>query len=302
MDSMPSGVAVQSRAPGSAHRWRARGFDVQGHRGAKGLVVENTLESITAAHEAGATGIELDVRLSSDGEVVVWHDSHLLAQKVRSDEGLVGARVADLTLAQLRTVDVGSQTIETFPGQRPAPGAHLATLAEVLTLGLGTTGDVWWTVELKVDPTDPREVATRPLLVAAVLENLHDAGMDAHCFVHSFDWAVLEVSCALAPAVARSALVEAGTTWVLGSPWTGTVRVEDHPDVCVGAAEVGAHVIAPEHVLVDGAFVQRANALGLGVLPWTVNDLDRMRALVDLGVDGVVTDYPDRARRLVATV
>jgi glycerophosphoryl diester phosphodiesterase len=209
-------------------RWTARGFDVQGHRGAKGLVVENTLEG--------------------------------------------------------------------FPDQQPASGARIATLAEVLALAAEQPSDVWWTIELKIDPTDPGEVASRRLLVEKVLACLRDAGLESQSFVHSFDWAALEISRDLAPAVARSALVEDGVTWVPGSAWTGSVRVgETHIDVCAGAAAVGAHVVSPEHVLVDHSFVTRARELGLGVLPWTVNDVGTMRALVESGVDGLVTDYPDRA-------
>jgi glycerophosphoryl diester phosphodiesterase len=285
-------------------RWTDRGFDVQGHRGAKGLVVENTLESFRAAYEAGVSGIELDVRLSADGEVVVWHDAVLLPHKAWSETpGLVGSRICDLTLEQLRSVDVGSQTLEGFPDQRPAMGAHIATLAEVLALAAQHPSDVWWTVELKVDPTEPTEVAGRRLLVEKVLECLREAGLESQSFVHSFDWAVLEISRDLAPSVARSALVEAGVTWEPGSPWTGSVRVsETHIDVCAGAAAVGAHVVSPEHVLVDDAFVSRARELGLGVLPWTVNDPGTMRALVEAGVDGLVTDYPDRAAAALADV
>jgi glycerophosphoryl diester phosphodiesterase len=278
-------------------RWTARGFDVQGHRGAKGLVVENTLEGFRAAYAAGVSGIELDVRLSADGEVVVWHDAVLLPHKASSTTpGLVGSRVADLTLEQLRSVDVGSQTVEGFPDQQPASGARIATLAEVLALAAEQPSDVWWTIELKIDPTDPGEVASRRLLVEKVLACLRDAGLESQSFVHSFDWAALEISRDLAPAVARSALVEDGVTWVPGSAWTGSVRVgETHIDVCAGAAAVGAHVVSPEHVLVDHSFVTRARELGLGVLPWTVNDVGTMRALVESGVDGLVTDYPDRA-------
>jgi len=285
-------------------RWTDRGFDVQGHRGAKGLVVENTLESFRAAYRAGVSGIELDVRLSADGEVVVWHDAVLLPHKARSaTAGLVGSRVCDLTLEQLRRVDVGSQTLEGLLDQRPATGAHIATLSEVLALAVEHPSDVWWTIELKVDPEDPSEVASRRLLVEKVLGCLREAGLESRSFVHSFDWAVLEISRDLAPAVARSALVEEGVTWVPGSAWTGSVRVgETHLDVCAGAAAVGAHVVSPEHVLVDEAFVSRARELGLGVLPWTVNDPGTMRALVEAGVDGLVTDYPDRAAATLADV
>jgi glycerophosphoryl diester phosphodiesterase len=281
--------------------WATGQFDVEGHRGAKGLVVENTLASFTAAYEAGVTGVELDVRLTADGHPVVWHDPVLLPAKCRATgPDLIGARIADLTLAQLRTVDVGSRTLAAFPDQRAAPGARISTLREVLTHGLEHSPGVWWTIEVKVNPLDAGEVSTQPELLDRVLGAVHELGLERRCFVHSFNWSVLELARTVAPDVARSALVEDGVTWVPGSPWTGSVRVEDHgDDVCGGVAEVGAHVVSPEHVLVDAAFVERARALGLGVLPWTVNERADLLRVLAAGVDGLVTDYPDRALRLL---
>lgn len=282
--------------------WASGRFDVEGHRGAKGLVVENTLASFAAAYDAGVTGVELDVRLTADGEVVVWHDPVLLPLKCLSTgPDLVGARVADLTLAQLRTVDVGSQTLAGFPDQRPSPGARISTLDEVLAHGLERAPDVWWTIEVKVDPRDAGESGNRRRLLEGVLSSLHAAGLERQCFIHSFDWAALELSALLAPTVTRSALVESGVTWVPGSPWTGSVVVgTTHENVCDGAAAVGAQVISPEHVLVDEAFVERAHGAGLAVLPWTVNEAARMVELVEAGVDGLVSDYPDRALSVLA--
>ncbi|MHA3835790.1 glycerophosphodiester phosphodiesterase family protein [Terrabacter sp. AAH1] len=283
--------------------WASGRFDVEGHRGAKGLVVENTLASFAAAYDVGVTGVELDVRLTADGEVVVWHDAVLLPLKcLATERELVGRRVAELTLAELRTVDVGSQTLAGFPHQRASPGSRISTLDEVLEHGCALAPDVWWTIELKVNPLDAGESSRRRHLLEAVLASVHDAGLQSQCFVHSFDWAVLEMSARLAPNVMRSALVESGVTWVHDSPWTGSIIVDaPHEHMCDGAAAAGAQVISPDHVLVDAAFVERARASGLAVLPWTVNDADRMAELVHLGVDGFVTDYPDRALAVVAS-
>jgi glycerophosphoryl diester phosphodiesterase len=274
---------------------------VHGHRGAAGLVVESTLEGFTAAYALGVAAIEVDVRLTADGHPVVWHDPVLHPTKCRpTGPDLLGARVADLTLAQLRTVDVGSHTLPQFAGQRAAPGARISTLQEVLAHGLERAPDVWWTLDVKSDPLEPDAARTRRVLLHGILEALHDLGVQDRCLVHSFDWSVLELARAEAPGVARSALAEAGVTWRPGSPWTGSVRVRDHgSDVCGGAAEVGAHVVSPEHSLVDASLVERAHVLGLSVLPWTVNDPERIQTMIDLGVDGIVSDYPDRALALL---
>lgn len=265
-------------------------------------MVEHTLASFDAALDAGVTGIELDVRLTADGHVVVWHDPVLSPEQcISTGPELVGARVCDLTLEQLRTVDIGSRTLRRFASQRPSPDARISTLDEVLAHGLDRAPSVWWTIELKVDPRDEGESRSRRSLVDGVLESVHAAAIEHQCFVHSFDWAVLELSAELAPDVLRSALVESSQTWVAGSPWTGSVRVgESHHDVCAGAVAVGAQVVSPEHDLVDAAFVERAHVAGLAVLPWTVNETDRMRDLVAAGVDGLVTDYPDRAASALA--
>lgn len=101
--------------------------------------MENTLPSITAALAAGVTSIEIDVRMTADRQLIVWHDPVLLPHKCRSTQGeLVGARVDELTLEQLRTVDIGSQTLSEFATQRNAPGAQIATLAEVFAVGRAT--------------------------------------------------------------------------------------------------------------------------------------------------------------------
>lgn len=296
--SRPHHVTYAAR-PGP---WSGGRFDVEGHRGARGLVVENTVPSFVAAFEAGVSGVELDVRLTGDGVVVVWHDPTLQADKCVSPmAGRIGARVDELTLEQLRTIDVGTLTLSDFPGQRAVPGTRISTLAEVLEVGTERAPDVWWTIEVKVDPTDPRDVATRRRLVARALAAIHDAGIEEQCFVHSFDWAVLDLSRELAPGVLRSALVADGVTFAPESPALGSVRWEDHAgDVCSAVAELGAVVVSPHYASVDSAFVSRAHELGLAVLPWTVNDEADLRAMMAAGVDGLVTDYPDRALALAS--
>lgn len=273
------------------------GVDIEGHRGARGLAPENTLAGLRAGVEAGATAIEIDVRLSADGHPVLWHDQVLHPGRCRfTGPDLTGARIDELDLALLRTVDIGSTPHPRFPGQRLDPAARVVTLHEVLELGAALDDGMWWTIELKVDPTHPVSRATREPLVDAVLAEIHEHGLEDRCFVHSFDWGVLDLSRRLAPGLLRSALVEVGTTYAPGSAWLGTVAWEDHEhDVAGAAAELGASVVGPHYSTVDAGLVERAHSLDIAVLPWTVNDPDDLRAMLDLGVDGIVTDYPARA-------
>ncbi len=274
--------------------WRDLRPAVVGHRGARGLAPENTVTGMRAAIDVGCRAIELDVLLTADGHVVVWHDPVIDASKCRpTGPGLIGARVDELTLAQLSTLDVGSLPAPGHPRQRPVPGERIPTLAEVFQ-ACADVPDLWWVVEVKLDPTDPREVATRHTLLDGVLGAINAAGLRERTFVHSFDWAVLELSLRLDPQVPRSALAEVGDTWRPGSPWTGRVRWEDHNgDLASAAAELGVAVLSPDAPGCDAGLVAGAHDRGIAVLPWTVNDLAEVDRLAAAGVDGIVTDDPD---------
>lgn len=279
--------------------WPHVPFDVQGHRGARGLAPESTVASFDAAIAHGVTGIEFDVRLTGDGEVVVWHDPTLQADKCVFDEAdLTNARVADLSLAQVRTVDIGRRTLAAYPGQVAAPGSRILTLTELLDRYAAQHPGLWWTVEVKVDPTDPTEVATREELTAKVVEIIDATGVARRSFVHSFDWAVLEIAARLDPSLVRSALAVPGQTYGPDSVWLGSIRYADHGDDLAGAAAaVGASVLSPWFPWCTRENVARAHAVGLGVLPWTVNDPADLAAVREAGVDGLVTDHPERVSR-----
>lgn len=275
--------------------WPHVPFDLQGHRGARGLAPESTIASFDAAIAHGVTGIEFDVRLTGDGEVVVWHDPTLEAAKcVFEGEDLTEALVADLTLAQLRSVDVGSRTLAAYPQQVAAPGSRILTLAELFDRYAAAHPTLWWTVEVKVDPTDPREVATREELTRRVIDAIKDAGVEGRSFVHSFDWAVLELARDIDQSLILSALMVPGTPVEDVRPWTGSLDPADFPDEVAAAAALGASVFSPYWTWCTPDNVARAHELGLAVLPWTVNEVADLEAMKAAGVDGLVTDYPDR--------
>ena len=251
------------------------------------------MASMRAAIDVGVPAIELDVLLTADDQVVVWHDPVLHPAKCRpTGVDYLGARVDELTLTQLRTVDVGSLTLAGFPRQRAVPGERIPTLAEVFAAT--TDAPIWWVIEVKIDVTDPRDRAARHTLLNGVLAAVTDAGVRDRVFIHSFDWAVLELARGLDPHLPVSALADVGETFAPRSKWLGTVQWDDHPDDLAGAAaELGASVVSPDFHSCTAELVEQAHARGMAVLPWTVNDPVIFGDLADIGADGVVTDLPD---------
>ncbi len=275
---------------------------MHGHRGARGLRPENTLPGFAHALELGVDAIELDVGLSADGVVVLGHDQVLSAVTL-TDTGpahpgdpafpYVGKAIRGLTLAQLRTVDAGVRR----PGdafaatQVPLPGTGIPTLAEACDL-LGPAG-VRLAVELKTDPSWPDAEVAR--FTSAVADVLAAAGLTGRSRLLGFDWRVLTEVRRRDPGLGRVALLERktlvpGTAWLAGAPPDDPVRA---------ALAAGATALSPEHALVTPGLVDDAHAFALPVVVWTVNEPEDMSRLIKYGVDAIVTDYPDRLRRVM---
>lgn len=297
-------------------------FDLQAHRGGSGLTVENTLAAFRTALALGVSTLECDVHVSADGVAMVTHDPVVSALKCLDTgaETYVGRRVADLTAAQLRTLDCGSLTRSDLPRQRAVPGERMPILREVLDLVVGLAG-VQVNVETKFDVVRPDEAAPRGRFVEAVLGDVRAAGLVDRVSVQSFDWAVLRMVGRASPRTGRYALtsperLEAGRPGA--SPWLGGLDIDDLPDATEGlaaaAAAQGFTALSPVHgtpasgsvgdagytPYVTARLVRAAHRHGLLVVPWTVDDRATATALLDLGVDGLITDRPDLLREVLA--
>ncbi|MEV5743612.1 glycerophosphodiester phosphodiesterase family protein [Microbispora rosea] len=283
--------------------------ELHGHRGARGLRPENTLPGLAFALELGVDALEFDVAMSADGQLVLTHDLHVSAvtsadtgMAVPGDEMFpyVGKPIIALTLPQLRTLDVGVRLPER-PDDRfaltqvPLPDTRMPTLGAVLGL-IGALGadDVRLHVELKSDPTRPDLCADPRRFVEEVVHELDRHDRLLRSALLSFDWRILE---AARPMVERRyALVERDT---MIPAWMNGIRLgEVGGDLAAAAAAVGATALSPDRVLVDEALMTGAARQGLPVVVWTVNEPDEAARLIDLGAAGIVTDYPDRMRRL----
>ncbi len=301
----------------------AKTFDLQGHRGARGLLPENTLPAFEKALAIGVTTLELDVGVTRDGFVVISHDRSLNPEITRDAASAFIAQpvlVFTQTLAQISAFDVGrinpaSPYATRFASQQPIDGTRMPTLAQLFerTKALGAHA-VRFNIETKISPEKPQETVSPEAFVNALLAVIDAYGMRERVTVQSFDWRTLELVLARHPGMSV-AFLSAEQSWtnnVRERPptepnWTGQVRASQHtdtPSLVRAAAQTAsgpaANAIwspyfadAPKHL------VEKAQSLGLKVIPWTANEPKHIEAVIDTGADGLITDYPDRARAIL---
>jgi glycerophosphoryl diester phosphodiesterase len=290
-------------------------FDLQGHRGARGLLPENTLPAFERALQIGVRTLELDVGVSSDGVVVISHDRALNPEITRDGAAnwlKAPVLVNALSFAQLQAFDVGrinpaSEYAQRFPTQTPIDGTRMPALeALFLRVKALKTDHAHFNIETKISPEHPSETVSPEVFVEKLLAVVRACGMQERVIVQSFDWRTLEIVQRTAPGM-RTAYLTAQQPWTdnikpqtPSSPrWTGAVRYEDHSDVPSMVKAAGGGIWSPYFGDITPALVQKAHALGLQVVPWTVNDAKQLEAVIDMGVDGLISDYPDRAREVM---
>lgn len=294
-----------------------REFDLQGHRGARGLAPENTLVAFARALSLGVTTLELDLAVTKDGVVVVSHDPLLNPDVTRETDGQWiqkhGPPFQSLTLTEIRRLDVGrlrpgSAYAAQFPEQVPSDGAHIPTLAEVFALAnKAGNNSVRFNIETKLDPRNPDETLTPEPFVDTVLTVVREAGATSRTTLQSFDWRTLRYAQKVAPEVVTVYLtVQQGDDRIQvgrpgASPWLAGFDVDDHggsvPRLVKAA---GGRVWSPFHRDLKPELLAEAHRLGLAVVPWTVNRPEDMEALIDQGVDGLITDRPDLGREVLS--
>ncbi|MFC7404070.1 glycerophosphodiester phosphodiesterase family protein [Georgenia alba] len=320
-------AAVPAAAtPAAAERPGDR-FDLQAHRGGTGLYTESTLAAFANALELGVSTLELDTQVTSDGAVVVTHDRQISAEKCRdtgpafpgdTDFPYVGDYITDLTLAQVQTVECGYQPLPQHPDQQAVPGPMIELRDLFRLVRHYRAHHVTLNIETKVEAGAPEETAPREEFVRAVLAEISQYRMGRQVAIQSFDWGALELVEQLNPRLPRVALtnhdfLEIGRPGA--SPWLGGLDADDFDgDLVAMADHLDVDAISPVHgfpqdgVVADPDYepyvtremVRDAHAAGLEVIPWTVDDPDTMRALIATGIDGLITDRPDRLREVMA--
>ena len=295
----------------------ATAFDLQGHRGARGLLPENTLAGFARTLEIGVTTLETDLAVTRDGVVVISHDPDLNPALVRGSNGLWlferGPMIRTLTLAELKAFDIGRIDVGKPYGkqwalQSPRDGERFPTLAELFALVKARGSSVRFNLETKITPTSGDSVVDPATFVRLAIDEIRAADAVARTTLQSFDWRTLIEAKKVEPALATSCLTSESPNFDTvkpdasgRSPWLAGVAGADHGHSVPRMVKAAGCTYWSANVgSLTEARVKEAQALGLKVLAWTVNDPAEMARAIGYGIDGLITDYPDRARKVLA--
>ena len=256
---------------------QAQAMDLQGHRGARGHLPENSLPAFEWALGRGVDTLELDCGITRDGVVVVHHDRRLNPDLARGPDGkwvaAPGPTIRSLTFAELQRYDVGplrprSEYAPRFPHQQPMDGTRIPRLDEVLKL------KAKFNIETKLSPDHPEETVGPEEFARSLIEEIRKAR--AKATIQSFDWRTLKVVEREAP--------EIETVYL-------TNGVDSDP---VKVAAAGGKIWSPNYQDLTQAKLETARARGLKVVVWTVNETTDIVRMLEMRLEGIISDYPDR--------
>ncbi|MGY8710977.1 glycerophosphodiester phosphodiesterase [Bradyrhizobium sp. 18BD] len=291
----------------------AMGFDLEAHRGGRALLPENTLPAFANALSMGVDTLELDVGVTADGEVIISHERGLNPDLARDASGTYvappGTPFVKLRLDEVRAYDVGqirpdSAYAKQFPEQRAVPGTRVPTLAQLFAL-VRKSGNarVRLNIETKIDPNRPDESLDPQGFVAKLLGVIEAEKFSDRVMIQSFDWRTLQLVQQQAPGVPTVYLTlqrGSGQTVALdkATNWAAGFSPADHGGSLPRTIRAaGGAIWSPYFGDVTAALIAEAHTLGLRVVVWTVNKPEDMARMIELGVDGIISDRPDLLRQ-----
>ncbi|MHC2990548.1 glycerophosphodiester phosphodiesterase [Pontibacter sp. HJ8] len=269
-------------------------FDTEGHRGARGLMPENTIPAMHKALELGITTLEMDAHITKDGQVVLSHDPYINPEHdLLPDGSEIPATdkkkyvLYEMEYESIRAFDAGSKFYDKFPQQQKLK-TYKPLLSEVIDsvqayLQANNLPQVYYNIETKSKPTGDGKLHPAPgEFVDLLLEVLEQKKITPWVIIQSFDVRTLQALHAKHPGIKTSLLVE-------------NLKGLDANLEALGFKPT---IYSPNHKLATRKLIKACHQRGIKVIPWTVNELDQMKSLKRKGVDGIISDYPNLYREL----
>ncbi|MBI3518332.1 MAG: glycerophosphodiester phosphodiesterase [Bacteroidetes bacterium] len=267
-------------------------FDIQGHRGARGLFPENTLTAFLEAVKLGVNTLELDVVISKDHQVVVSHEPWMNPVFCSTPEGKAVEderyNLYEMDYATIKTFDCGKRKNPEFPLQKTL-SEYKPLLSEVISQidaytkehGLSSAS---YNIELKSESHTDHQYHPEPPVFSRLVYDLVKHLLP-RIILQSFDVRILQELHRIDPSIRMSLLVEN----------------KDSLQTHLNNLGFKPAIYGPEFILIDASLINELQRLDIKLIPWTVNEPHDMKRLIDMGVDGIITDYPDRLINLIKT-
>jgi glycerophosphoryl diester phosphodiesterase len=309
----------RAQAPGGSDSTKDPGKPlVVGHRGAAGLLPENTLAAFKRGCELGVDAIELDVLLAADGELVVHHDFKLKPEIARTADGAwvssySAPAIKDLTLAQLKSYDIGRLQPKTsyaarYPEQKPADGERIPTLKETIELfKRSCSPSTRLFVEIKTSPEEPDMTPPPEAVSDRVVRLLQEEKIVERTWILSFDWRNLVHIQKTAPELPTVYLTIVGPGLnnlkphqIGASSWMAGLDIDDFNGSAPRAVKAaGGRVWSPYFKNLTPESLAEARKLELLVSVWTPDSPDDLKKMIEMKVDAITTNRPDLLKRLL---
>lgn len=265
-------------------------FDWQGHRGCRGLMPENTIPAMIKAIDLGVTTIEMDVVISKDNQVVVSHEPFMSAEIATGPDGKIPTfqdqranNLYKMDYADIKLWDVGLRQLARFPRQvkmqayKPLLSVLMDSVEKYLIVN--KLKPVQYSIEIKSGLSTDDMYHPKPAeFVKLVMDVINSKTINDRIIIQSFDHRILQILHQQYKHIKTSFLVE------------GNKRTPEEQIALLGFTP---GIFSPEYHLVDSQMVSFCHKKNMKLIPWTVNELAAMEKLKSLGVDGIITDYPD---------
>ena len=263
-------------------------FDIEGHRGARGLYPENTIAGFIEALKLGVNTLEMDVVISKDGQVVLSHDPTINCEICDYCGDGKEKRIYQLDYNTIKTIDCGSKGNSKFPEQKKmyAVKPRLTDVIDSVEAYIKRNNltPVYYNIETKSTPAGDGTEHPAPDVFAKMLYDvLKQKGILNRSIVQSFDPRTLQAIKKTDATVTTALLVFNADGFTKNIKRLGFTPA----------------IYSPNYLLVNSKLVKACHAKGIKIIPWTVNDEDKMKKMKELGVDGIISDYPDRAIKVL---
>lgn len=255
---------------------------VHGHRGARAVLPENTIAAFKYALEIGVDVLEMDLAVTKDNHLVVSHDPFLNSELCRNKSGKPPKDktiIRGLTLKQVKEYDCGSVKNKKFPKQKTVKGETIPTLDEVFSMisssKLKNSKNIEFNIETKIFPAYPQITPTPKQFASLVVKMIKKHKMNKRVIIQSFDYRTLKEVKALDKNIRTSQLTYANLI-----------------DSVAALKSISADILSPHYEWITKAEVERLHKQNLQVAPWTANDQQTWKKLIDMKVDAIITDDP----------